>query len=485
MIELHAPSALSSRRRLPLPRRTNTVGLLGLGWVLASESVAAGIGFFVLIHQARRLGPSSFATLEYAAAVMAWMLVVVRGGVDVIVYREAARRPRLIRPLTNLLIGLRLVAATIGYALVLGIAVLMGIERGGAVAIAGLALFVSAWVADVDLRARSRLRAVAFAQIVRTLGFAASIFLVIKVPSDLMLAAFCLVGAEGFGAIVPLWCHAREHGLPFPRLEKKAALVLARRGALTGLMRFARVTLYGLDVLALGWWAGSEFGPYVAARRVVFAMVSLGLVLPAVLGPSIARAWCEGTEPTRKRIGEALAIIWSLSLPAALGLGLTAERWMPLLFGEPYRGGGAWLALVAARLPWLLTASFTQAALVACRREDWSLRLALSQLSLAALFFPLAFFGAGPWGIGWASQVVEMVGAVAGWAMLYRLGIAPGIAATTGRAFAGSLAMVFICRLLHAERLSTVVIAGVSAYTCVWWLTGRRDASLTLSKAHS
>ena len=61
----------------------------------------------MIVYLARRLGPSSFARVEYAAAVAAWLLVVVRGGVDVIVYREAARRPRLIRPLTDLLIGLR------------------------------------------------------------------------------------------------------------------------------------------------------------------------------------------------------------------------------------------------------------------------------------------------------------------------------------------------------------------------------------------
>ena len=60
-----------------------------------------------MVHLARRLGPASFARVEYAAAVAAWLLVVVRGGVDVIVYREAARRPRLVRPLTEVLVGLR------------------------------------------------------------------------------------------------------------------------------------------------------------------------------------------------------------------------------------------------------------------------------------------------------------------------------------------------------------------------------------------
>ena len=99
----------------------------GLFWMVASELIAGGIGFVVIVHLARRLGPPAFARVEYAAAVAAWLLVVVRGGVDVIVIREAARRPRLVRPLTDILIGLRCVAAIVGYAMVLAMAALLGV----------------------------------------------------------------------------------------------------------------------------------------------------------------------------------------------------------------------------------------------------------------------------------------------------------------------------------------------------------------------
>ena len=72
------------------------------------------------------LGPTAFSHVEYAAAVTAWSLVVVRGGLEVIVYREAARRPRLIHSLTEILIGLRLACAVVGYAIVLLIASAIG-----------------------------------------------------------------------------------------------------------------------------------------------------------------------------------------------------------------------------------------------------------------------------------------------------------------------------------------------------------------------
>ena len=102
------------------------VGFSRLSLVIAAEAIAAVLGFFALIHQARSLGPAAFATVEYAAAVVAWLLVLVRGGFDVIVYREAARRPVLIRPLTDLLLGLRLLSALAGYALLIIVASIVG-----------------------------------------------------------------------------------------------------------------------------------------------------------------------------------------------------------------------------------------------------------------------------------------------------------------------------------------------------------------------
>src|SRR5262249_28066397 len=78
------------------------------------------------------------------------------------------------------------------------------------------------------------------------------------------------------------------------------------------------------DLLALGWWAGAGLGPYAAARRVVFAMAALGLVVPSALGPMIAAAWVSGVPPARAQVRAALARLWSLSLPAAVGLALTA-----------------------------------------------------------------------------------------------------------------------------------------------------------------
>ena len=78
------------------------------------------------------------------------LLVVVRGGVDVIVIREAVREAAADPAADQHLVGLRCVAAIVGYAMVLAMAALLGL-RGPMVALAGLMLFPSAFVTDVGL----------------------------------------------------------------------------------------------------------------------------------------------------------------------------------------------------------------------------------------------------------------------------------------------------------------------------------------------
>ncbi len=216
-----------TRRTFPERTQHTPRSLSALPWVVIAEAVGAAVGFVSLIWQARRLGPEGFSHVEWAAAVAAWLLVLVRGGFDVIVYREAARRPRLIGPLTDVLVGLRLLAALVGYAIVLTLAATIEPSRGAIVAVAGLALFASVFVVDVGPRADGRLGWIAGAAGVRAAA-ALAVVLLVQRPGDALAAAWCLVVAEGCAAVLPLGLHLREHRWPRPRFRSRATRVLAR-----------------------------------------------------------------------------------------------------------------------------------------------------------------------------------------------------------------------------------------------------------------
>jgi O-antigen/teichoic acid export membrane protein len=197
--------------------------------------------------------------------------------------------------------------------------------------------------------------------------------------------------------------------------------VLSRRALVAGLTRFGRVGLYAADAMALGLASGAERGGYAAGRRLVFALVAVGLVVPTLFGPSLSRAWRGGKEKAAAEIKRGLTILLGLFIPAALGLWLLGDMVLPVLFGSQYQQASPLLGLVAARLPVLLAATWFQSALVAFGREGVALRLTLMAGVVALILLPVAATAAGPLGIGWAVLCLEAGMAVGGWISLRRL----------------------------------------------------------------
>lgn len=420
------PSTRRTRRTRLAPIRALPAAARGPGVLVLAEGIAATLGFAAVVVLARRLGPGGFAGYERAAAVAAWWLVLVRGGCDPIAYREAARRPRLVGPLTDTLLGLRLAGAGAGGAVVLLLAWLAGPGRGGAVAAAGLVLPISAMAADVGLRARGRWVGLAAGQVARSLGLVLAVLALVRPgPGGLVAAAGCLALGEGAATATVLALHRREQGWwPRPRFRGRAWRVLARRGAVAGMARFARVSLYAADLVALGGAAGPDMGSYALARRIGFALLALGLVVPATAAPALARGWAAGPDAARAAMEATLGRLIRAALPVGLVVAAFAAL-TPAMFGEEYRSTPLMLGLVTLRLPFVLAGNVQGVALVACRREGRAMGLNLGMLALGWAALPASAARFGPAGVGWAALGVEAAGVVAGRRELARLGIAP------------------------------------------------------------
>ena len=379
----------------PVARNPPNVPLHRAGLVacLGAEVVAGGLGFVATVHLARRLGPGGFATVEVALATAGWLLVLVRGGLDQVIVHQASRRPPLIGRLTALLIRLRLAWAMAGFA-VLALIAAAGGASAGVVMASGLVLVTSALVADVGPRARNELPMLAGIAVLRAAGLVAFVVAAVAGPADFVRAAMGPGVAEG---VVAVACAARAWRAGDgrrARWDARAARALSGRAMLAGLTRFGRVGLYTADAMALGWVAMSATsGAYAAARRVVFALVAVGVVVPTLLAPAVARA--RGRSAVSDEVGRGVGLLLGLFVPAALGLILTSGRVLPALFGDEYGRGAILLALVAARLPVLLTATWFGAALVAIGHEGAALTATLIAGLSAAVALPSAAVGRG------------------------------------------------------------------------------------------
>lgn len=405
-------NTIAQRRRLE-PRRLLANAAL-VAWPMGSEAAAAALGFLATVHLARSLEPVAYGQLEFSLAVVAWLLVLVRGGIETIVTREAARRPRLVARLSRELVGAKLAAALVVYGLLAAAAVAFRLPSAGALMIAALLLFPAAVAVDVSARVAGRLHVVAGSQCLRAAGLLAAACIFVAKPADLISATVCIVFAETLAACALVIDHARFHGWPMPRLTKRAWRVLWARGARTTLIRAARVTLYSSDLITLGVFSIGSTGPYAAARRVVFALVALGLVIPAATAPIIARAWVENANQMRNEFARSLALLLVLFVPASALVIIANERMLRAIFSGSYDTGGIWLALIALRLPPLLLASQAQSALIACRREKVAGRILVIMTALAAALIPTMLRISGASGVAVAMLAVETVGAALG-----------------------------------------------------------------------
>ena len=443
------------------------------GILVAAELFSATIGFAVVIRSARLLGPDAFSAVEYATAVAAVALVIVRGGVETITHREAARRPRLIAPLSEALLLVKLALAAAGMAVV----ACWGFAGGRApiVIAAGCLLIPSALCLDVGPRALGQLGVIASVQVARALGMGVAAVLLVRGPQNALGAASCAAIAESVAAVAFGSLHVQCYGTPRLRLRFRAAATLAARGAIASLYRLGRVFLYAADLLVLGAMTiAPDAGVYAAARRVVFAVVGVAVVVPAALGPIYASAWKDaGPDDAKALLARATARLLGPSLAVAVGLILTGPRWMPVLFGPSYRDGSAALAVIAARLPLVLLATTVGTALIAVRREWQSLQIAGLSFGLAIVLVPALAWRFGSLGAGAAMIGVELFAATLGWIALGKLGAAATFPTIEATDLLATVAMAAAVVVAGDRPVVLATALGGSAFVAVRWLANR------------
>ncbi len=375
--------------------------------------------------------------------------------------------------MTELLLVLRLVWAVLALVLLALIAPFAGVAPG-AVSASGLVLLTSAVVADVGPRVRNELPLLALAQVVRAAGLAGFVLLTVDSPAGLARAAAAPGVAEGIVACLFAVRASGAGGWRVPRWSGRAAMALSRRAAVAGLMRFARVGLYAADAVALGLALGptSASGSYAASRRIVFALVSVGLVVPTLLAPAVARARSRGMAEVSAEIGRGLRILVGLFAPAALGLILVAGRALPALFGPGFRGGSGELGVVAARLPVLLAASWLASALVALGSEREALRATAIAGVAALVALPISAIRFGTLGIGVAALCVEALAVIGACLTLRRLGLTAHRLLPWNRLLVGCAGLVGAVLATSSAPLAVTCIAGAAGYAAGWTIAG-------------
>ncbi|HEY2155007.1 MAG TPA: hypothetical protein VGH33_05225, partial [Isosphaeraceae bacterium] len=193
-------------------------------------------------------------------------------------------------------------------------------------------------------------------------------------------------------------------------------------------------------------------------------------VVPNLLAPALARARSRGRAEASVEVGRGLGLLLGLFVPAALGLMLVADRALPAVFGPVYRDGSGVLALVAARLPVLLAATWLGSALVALGSEREALRATATAGLVALVALPASAILFGPVGIAFAALGIEAVAVIGAWSALRRIGLTAHRSVAWDRIVLGCAGLVGSVAAASSAPLAVTCAAGAIGYGAGWAL---------------
>lgn len=441
----------------------------------AAEVACRATSVVVTLSLARELGKEGYGRIEFAFNVVFWLVLLVRNGSEVIAARELARHPRLIRPLVDQILAIKMIVAAALY-LALAAAAYLGMADpiGRALLLLyGLMLATTALGIDFVYRGIERMGLLAVSLYLRTAVYALGVSLWVTDFVGVVDIPIWLAAGEALG-IGLVWArYVRESGLPRPALGRRFLGAFTRRCRPVLIIQVAQTVLGSVDLMVVGLlrpW--DDVGLYGAPHRMIAAALTFGIIFQQVVFPALARSWRGSAAEGRRAMDSLVRALAIGMIPLAVGTTILADPLVAAILPAAYGDGGWLLALGIWRAPLLTLVFLYHTALIATNRESSGVRL------LAA-----GAFGSGPlvagllagFGLPGASVGLGLVALVlvgAGYSCLAREGRAPAWHHHLLRPMIAALAMIPACLALLPVHLLAAVAAGAITYAAALALIG-------------
>jgi O-antigen/teichoic acid export membrane protein len=432
-----------------------------------AEVVCRGTSVAVTLSLAKSLGAEGYGRIEFAFNLVFWLVLIIRDTFEGIVVREVARHPRLIRPLVNhvLAVKLMLAAGLFGGLLLLGQMTLSAATDQTVLALYGLLLFTTALGLDFVYRGTERMGLVALSLCIRTMVYAGGVWMFVAGVGRLTWVPLFLALGEACGIGLVWLCYARQYGVPRPVLGLRFLRVFLRRGRSVCVIQMSQTVISSADLIVVGvlsQWA--DVGRYGATHRMITALLTFGLIFQQVSFPMLARSWRQATEAGRRSLNALIQVLTLVLIPIAVGGAVLSVPLVRLLLPGDYAGASVLLALGIWRAPLLTLAYLYQSTLIAVNRESVGVRLLLSGALASG---PLVAILCRLFGLPGASVAVLLIAlglVVAGYRCLAREGRQPAWHHHLSRPLVAALVMVPACLMLQNWHVLAAVAGGAVSY---------------------
>ena len=360
-----------------------------IGILLVSRGLVVALQVVTLSLLGRRLGPASFGVLQVTWALVMYLTLATDLGLAIVGTREvAAGRQQVV---AGILVGLRILLAVIGCAVLAGIAIAVGVTREEGLLLAALAISVIASAVSTRWLAQGleRFVLIGVADVVGASAQLVVAFLLVTDPGSLVAAGLALSSAPLTTAIV-LLIGTSHRRLLVPRLGR-GTVTLFRTALPLGIAALAIQLYSNADTIVLAVVNGLEqAGWYSAASRVVMAALALPVAANAVVLPMLARMLGQRSPGVRPLLASTTQVLLFASVLFALVCTFRADAIVQLLYGDAFAPAAVPLRL----LSWVLvtaSANAPFAALVLARGQDRQYLIVTVAGSVLNLVLILAF----------------------------------------------------------------------------------------------
>ncbi|MGE4018482.1 MAG: oligosaccharide flippase family protein [Pyrinomonadaceae bacterium] len=391
--------------------------------LVGAETFNKLIVFAAFVFAARMLGPAYYGYVEWSAAVLMCVGLLVDQGLNSYGAREIARDPSQTRRLVTEVVTVRFLIAAIGYVgiVILALGFIKEVVIAELLLTFGLSLLFLPVLLQWVFQGHDRMHIVAITQIARHLTWAFIIFTFLRTSDDLLVVAIAEVTAVGVAALLSVWFYRRIFG-PQLSLHPRLSGKLFRDALPIGLSQmFWVVKMFGATLIVGLIANAEETGYFASAMRILIGLHAFVWLYYLNLLPSLSRAWGQGREGFSGLIRNSMRFIVFVSLLGGIGWVLLAPIVLTLAYGQRFAGGiGAlqWLAGVCVAAA---VSGHFRFGLIAAGYQGKEMITAAVGAIAAVVFIPIGYFFFGVTGAGAALCFAEVVVLVLTWSIAKRL----------------------------------------------------------------
>jgi len=440
--------------------------LRGISLLGSAQAVAMACGVVTAALLGRAIGPEGYGVIGFGVALVAFFNLAVTLGTDTLGSRNIAREPAQAASILGTILSLRLVLLIVLGVVFVLISYLLDrtpVQRT-VLLIQGGGILVTAMTLDFLFQGLHRLSFMAVRQIMASVLTLIGVFLLVRQPQDVVLAAMVFVSAGLVSVLAVFPAAVRQTGgfhFNFSFDAWRATLAPALPLALTGAMN---TILFNTDTVMLGLMVPAhDVGLYTAAFRLLMvALVPAGIV-HAVFHARLSAAYGD-LESMRLTAHGFCVVLLFAGLPVTVAGMVLAAPTIRLLFGEAFTDSVPIMTILMGACSLAYIGMMSGATLLAWNGEKVHLKVnvAAAVVNVAINFALIPRFG--PMGAAVAS-LVSQAGMMIGFWLCLRtkidgLSLMPVLRLLVASVSAGAVGWVAV-RYFPLGSLDTALDAGI------------------------